>query len=146
MSGCSTGFWGAGPREERFEIGAERVEASASGQAVRARGADRRVGWSFLRKWEGLSLKGGFPSLAEFTAETMGELWPNICIIDVRSGLEEAQFEYCSPVFMAACGAEKLTGKPLSDSLPKALWETMPYAFQAVVNTRKAIISSHHTS
>ncbi len=126
--------------------GAERAGGAAAGSFVGTSGADRRVGWSFLRKWEDLCVERGFPTREEFKSDTMGALWPHIFIIDVRAGLEKSNFEYCGPVLVAACGSGPLTGKALSGSLPKALWETMPYAFQAVINTKKAIISSHHAA
>lgn len=97
-----------------------------------------------MRKWESLCLGRKFPVRSAFGAEAMGVLWPHMFILDVRAGLQESHFDYCGPVFASACGGQILTDKPLSGSLPETLWENMPYAFQAVVNTKKPLIASRH--
>ena len=82
-----------------------------------------------------------YPELGEIEAAALGDLAPNLFVVDVSDGFEAARFEHCGPVLASAC-SECLIGREVPDGLPYALSETLPYAFQAVVQSKKALITS----
>ena len=71
----------------------------------------------------------------------LGDLVPNLFVADASDGIETARFEHCGAVLGAACH-ECLDGHDVPDGLPHALSETLPYALQAVVQSKKALITS----
>ena len=102
--------------------------------------AERRVIGRFLDCWESLRGVRAFPTRGDIDRWNFGELRPHLFLVDVCGGLEAATFISCGEVLSAACRRDP-TGESVSDSLPGVLWETLPYAFQAVIKTRKPLIS-----
>lgn len=101
---------------------------------------DRRVVGRFLPFWEALRGDRAFPQREIFEHSAIEELRPYLFLIDVRLGLEKATFAFCGEVLNVECRRD-VTGMSLSDGLPIALWETLPYAFQAVIKAKKPLIS-----
>lgn len=135
---------GVGGRGAHREANLGFVPVEPGGASPEQTAGDRRVVGPFLQLWEELRDNRAFPLREDLERSAPGDLRPYLFLLDVRFGLEAATFVSCGEALSAECRRD-VTGLSLSDSLPSALWETLPYAFQAVIKSKKPLISKRPT-
>ena len=129
-----------GNTSEVRDTNAGYVPVQPLGPSPDNRAADRRVVGRFLQLWEELRGDLAFPQRDNVGNTALENLGHYLFLVDVRLGLEAATFASCGDALSLECRRD-VTGMSLSDSLPVALWETLPYAFQAVIKAKKPLVS-----
>lgn len=102
---------------------------------VRVDGVERRANSRAMKLWKELAGARRFPSRAQVTAESAGDLWDNLFIVEVTPAPDQYKFAYAGAVLQQALGHDP-TGKTVATAIPGGLGTRTLFFHQAAVGLK----------
>src|SRR5258708_7748493 len=102
---------------------------------VRVDGVERRANSRALKYWKEVGAPRRFPSRAQITAETAGDLWDHLYIVEITQAASGYRFELAGRGPLAALGHDP-AGKTVASAIPGGLGTRTLFFHQAAVGLK----------
>lgn len=102
---------------------------------VRSDGVERRANSRALKYWKELAAPRRFPSRAQITAESAGDLWDHLFIVEIAGTPDHYRFVLAGEVLRTALGRDP-TGETVAASIPGGMGTRTLFFHQAAVGLK----------
>jgi len=102
---------------------------------VRVDGVERRANSRAMKYWKETAAPRRFPARSQITAETAGDLWDNLFIVEVTPASDQYKFAYAGAVLRTALGRDP-TGETVATAIPGGMGTRTLFFHQAAVGLK----------
>lgn len=102
---------------------------------IRVDGVERRANSRAMKYWKELAAPRLFPARAQITAESAGDLWDNLFLVEVTPVPDQYRFAYAGGVLRQALGRDP-TGETVAAAIPGGLGTRTLFFHQAAVGLK----------
>lgn len=102
---------------------------------VRVDGVERRANSRAMKLWKEIAAPRRFPARSQITAESAGDLWDNLFIVEVTPAADQYKFAYAGAVMIAALGRDPI-GETVASAIPGGMGTRTLFFHQAAVGLK----------
>jgi hypothetical protein len=102
---------------------------------VRSEGVERRANSRALKYWKELAGPRKFPARGQLAAETAGDLWDNLFVVEVATAAKDYRFVHAGAVLIQALGSDP-TGQTVQETIPGGMGTRTLFFHQAAVGLK----------